>query len=874
MSLRLASACVRFASILVPGDRRREWVEEWRGELAALEAERAEGGVGLPSAIGFSLGAIPHGFWMRTEGWTVDGVLQDLKYSARILRRAPGFTAVAVLTLALGIGANASIFSLVNGLVLRDPAGVVEPDQLVQIARSYEEAPRWDNFSWPAMESIALEERVFSGVAGFQDFTFVVGRGSETERISGELVTGNYFEVLGIQPHVGRLLHPADDLEPAAHSVVILSHSLWTTRYGSDPGIVGQTLAIGATPYRILGVAPPGFAGIQSVGTSPRLWVPAMQLAALSGRSPFDSWGSSWINVFGRLQEGVSFASAEAAMPIVSTRLRESNPVNDGMVVVLESGVGLDPEGRREARQISVILLLIVGLVLLITCSNVANLLLTRAAGRRTEVAVRAALGARRMRLIRQMVTESSLLAALATVLAIPLVYGAGRFLPALFPYAVSVSLEADVRVYGFLILTGIVAGFLFGIAPAWAISRRDLTGALREGSSTSGRGKTRLRDALVISQLGLSLGLVAGTALLGRSVRNATTAEPGFQPGGLVAGVISLEPTGRYNEAEGRALYRQLIQDAQRAPGVRAATIANQLPIAGGHSRGSVRRFGAPEDQRFEAEYVVIGPNYFETMGIPLVRGRALGGFDDEPESVVVINEALAALFWPGDEAVGQELEAQGVTWRVVGVVENVQMRSLRSPAQPAVYYPFAHVYGSQMALHLAGSAGVAPPLSLVRSLVAEADPELPVSQVYNLQNAMTASMGETRTIGFLVGAFAALALTLAVVGLYGLVSYGASQRVREIGIRIALGARHRSLVRLILGRAMLIASGGLALGVVISFGLGRVLESLLFGVAPSSLGTIAAAAAILMVAAGIAAWLPARRASRVDAAVSLRDA
>ena len=316
------------------------------------------------------------------------------------------------------------------------------------------------------------------------------------------------------------------------------------------------------------------------------------------------------------------------------------------------------------------------------------------------------------------------------------------------------------------------------------------------------------------------------------------------------------------------------LAEHASRAAGVLAATLVNQVPMAGELARAYVVPFGGQVDGFYGAEYIVVGPDYFDTMGIPLINGRALGGFDDEPEPVVVVNEALASLFWPGEVAVGQQIEAREVIWRVVGVVENVQLRSLRSSARPAVYYSVAHRYSRQMALHLSVTAGIAPSMSLLRSLVADADPQLPVSNLYDLKDAMSASMGETRTIGLLVGAFAALALILAVVGLYGLVSYGASQRVREIGIRIALGAKRESLVRLILGRAVLIAFGGVALGVLISLGLGRVIESLLFGVAPSSLGTIAAAAAVLIVAAGVAAWIPARRASRVDAAVSLRDA
>ena len=868
----LAGLCLRAASLLVPRYRRDEWLEEWRSELAALEEARTRARPGLPSPLAFALGSLPHAFWIRMNRFSPDSIAQDLKYAARLLRRSPGFTAVAVLTLALGIGANAAIFSLVNGLVLRAPAGVEQPERLVQIARSYESAPRWDNFSWPAMELIATERRAFSGVAGHQTQPIVMGRGRETQRVLGEVVTGNYFELLGVRPHVGRLIQPADGIEPGGHAVAVLSHELWSTRFGGDPAVVGQTIPIGALPYEIIGVAPPGFAGIESVGSPPEIWVPAMQIGLLVGREPFDRWGTSWINVVGRLADGVDLEAAESYMDVVSTRLRDADAGNEDMVVLLEAGVGLDPEGRRQARQISGILLAIVALVLLITCTNVANLFLARASARRGEVAVRMALGAGRSRLVRQLMTESVVLALLGTALAIPVIARIGDLLPAIFPYALSVSLEADARVYAFLIAIGLAAGLLFGIAPAWATARSDAADPLREGASTGGRRKTRLRDLLVVAQLGLSLALVSGTALLGRSILNVSRADPGFEPQGLITGVVDLQPTGRYDEPAGRELYRRLLAGAQSMPGARSATLANQMPIAGGHARRSVAPMGR-DDVFFEAEYIVVGPDYFETMGIPILEGRGLGGFDDEPEPVVVVNEALADLFWPGEDPIGQELDSDPV-WRVVGVVGDVQMRSLRSPGQPAVYYPLAHEFSSWMTVHVAGLPGASPSPDALRDVVADADPELPVSRVYDLEAALAESMGETRTIGLLVGVFAALALILAAIGLYGLVSYGASQRVRELGIRTALGARPGSLVRLVLARGIAIALLGIVFGFVVSMGLAQALESLLFGVAPSSVGAFTAAAAVLLLAAGFAAWVPARRASRVDAAASLREA
>ena len=875
MGAWLTTRIVRLAAWLVPGDRRAEWREEWLGELEALERARSQQPTseGLPSRIGFALGAIPHALWTMREEWTMEGLLQDLRFSARLLWRARGFTLVAALTLALGIGANASIFSLVNGLLLRAPGGIAEPDRLVQIARSYESAPRWDSFSWPAMKLIEREARTLSGVAGYQIVPLVLGRGSDAEPLLGQSVTGGYFEILGVRPLHGRVLQPADDLRPGAHPVVVLSHALWARRFGSDPAVIGSAVSIGASPYEVVGIAAEGFTGVETIGTPPALWISVMQHPRYASASslPTDHWGSSWLNVFGRMAEDVSFEEVRASMAVVSDRLRAASPVNEDMQALVVQGVGLDPGDRSEAETISFVLLLVVGLVLLLTCTNVANLFLARASTRRSEIGLRIALGAGRGRVARQLLTESLLLALLATVLAVPIVLAAGRFIPLMVPYALAVPVGADGRVFAFLATVGLAAGLLFGTVPAWASTRRDVAATLREGGATAGRPRTRLRDGLVVLQLGLSLGLVSGAALLGRSVMNASAARPGFEPTGLVAGVVNLGPTGRYDEPAGRDFFLRLRDAAEDLPGIRSATVASQLPIAGGHSRSTVQPLGR-DDIGFEAEYTVVGERYFETMGIPILEGRALGGAEEEAEPVVVVNGALARMFWPGESAVGKRLQGEP-GWRVAGVAGDVQMRSLRAPANPGVYYPLAHVYESSMAVHVRARPGSSPSAQALAQAVASIDAEVPVTAVVNLHEALAASMGETRTIGFLVGAFAALALVLAAVGLYGLVSYGAAQRVREIGVRIALGARPESLVRLVLAHGMGISLLGVASGIALSYALGRALQGLLFGVEPTDPSTLGASAFVLLLAAWLAAWVPARRASRVDAAVSLRD-
>lgn len=875
-SAGLARGVVRAASLLVPGWKRAEWREEWEAELDALASLRRASGAGYPSPLRFALGAVPHAWWTMREGWTADSVLQDVRYAVRVLRRAPGYTLVAALTLALGIGANASIFALVNGLLLRPPAGIREPDRLVQIARSYEDAPRWDVWSWPAFEAIRRDATTFSGVEGYSTSAFVVGRGADTEPVAGEYVSGNYFGLLGVRPQAGRLLQPSDNTAPGAHAVAVLSDGLWRRRFGGDPGIVGRTIEIGAQPYQVVGVAPASFRGIEALGNPPELWVPAMQSAPFRGRLPFQEWGWSWFSVFGRLRDGVSLQAARTSMAAVSRHLREAAPVNDRIQVLLAPGVGLSPQERTMGARVSWLLAAIAGLVLLLTCANVANLFLARANGRATEVSVRQALGAGRIRLLRQLVTESVVLAAIATGLAVPLVLGGARLLPSLFPYPLANPPHPDLRVYLFLAGVGVLAGLLFGATPAWLTARRDVARTLREGASTGGRGRTRLRDALMVGQLAVSLGLVSGAALLGRSILNAHTARPGFQPDHVLVGFLNLETTGRYDATTGTDFQERLLAELQRIPGVTAVAVANEAPMVGPHSRATATPADRADDPTagYEAEEIIVSPAYFQTLGIPLVRGRTFRSPAQEPEPVVLVNQAAARLFWPGQDPLGRELAAEGENhWRVVGLVGDVQMRSLQAPARPAVYYPFHQSYMRWMSIQLRTRGAPLAMADALRRAVGAVDPELPVTGIGSLRDDVAGSLAETRTFGLLVTTFAALALVLSLIGLYGVVAHGVSQRRRELGIRLALGADRRELVQLVLGRGFRLAVVGAVLGLGVSWTIARALSGLLFGVSTTDPLTIVGAGMLLLTAALVAAWIPAWRASGIDAALTLRD-
>ncbi len=874
-SWRAARGLLRVLALVVPRRHRRDWLEEWRGEMEALERVRRFGNPGrYPTPVGFVVGAIPHALWMRKEEWSMERVIQDLRFALRMLRRSPGFAAVAVLTLALGIGVNASIFSLVNGLVLRDPAGVEAPDRLVQIARSYEDDPRWDNWSWPALQEIRRSGRVFDGVAGYSAAGFLIGEGAEARTVLGDLVTGNYFQVLGVEPVAGRLLGPADDITPGAHPVVVLSWDLWQERFGGDPAVVGRTLRMGGQGYQVLGVTPRGFRGVETVGSPPQLFVPATMHEPMRGNLPFDRWGWSWIQVTGRLADGVSMEQARAAVQVASTRLREADPVNEGIQILLAPGVGLSPSERAEANRISLLLMVIAGLVLLLSCANVANLFVARATTRASEMGVRRALGAGRGRLVGQVGTESLVLSLLAAAVAAPLVWLAGGFLPSFVPYTLSATLRPDGRVAAVLIALGLVAGVLFGAGPAVMLTRRSLAAALRDGGTTGSTGRTRGRDLLVVGQLAVSLGLLASAALLGRSILNANHADPGFEPRGLMVGALNLDLTGRYDRPQALDFYQRLEQASLALPGVEAFTVASRAPFLGPFSRATRAPLDRPGDPsvEIEAEETFVGADYFETMGIPLVRGRTLREPRQETEPVAVINEALARRFWPGEDPVGKQLTGE-VPLRVVGVVGDVHERSLRGQALPGVYRPLSQAYGQQVVALLRTPGDPRALVRPFRQAVAGLDPGLPVSGATDVYGLMAGSLGETRTIGLLVGTFAALALLLSLTGLYGLIAYGVSQRVREMGIRMALGARPESLVRMILRRGLILTTLGLVAGLGLALLLGRGIRGLLYGVEATSPTMLGLAAVTLLVASTVAAWIPARRATRVDAVRSLRS-
>lgn len=858
---------VRIASRLVPGHQRTEWREEWGAEYAALQSAREEGVDGLPGAASFALAAVVQAWWLFREGWRVDGIVQDVRYGLRTILTDWRLTSISAVTLALGIGANGVLFSLVNGLMFRPPAAVQAPDGLVQLGRSYDAAPRWDNFSWPAYRALGEQVEALEGVAGFASRSFVIGDGSASEPVMGQYVTGSFFQLLGIAPAAGRVILPSDAASPGAGRVVVISHRQWLRRFGGDAGAVGSALTVGSESYEIIGVAPAGFTGVESLGSEPGVWIPVSQYPPRDGVDLWTSWGLSWLTVLGRLDSGQTETELEASLESASRYLRQASSENLDIRVIYAGGVGLDPEERAEAAILTGVIALIAALVLLLACANAASIAMVRAASRQSELNVRLALGAARSRLFRQMMVESVLIAGMAGLLATPIIGLSDRVLSALFPFTVAVSLTPDTRVYLVLALMTLAAASVFGFAPAWTASRQEISFGMRLGRQ-GGRFGRRMRDGLVVSQLSLSLALLIGALLLGRSVINAREADPGFNADDVRTVFLPLGASGRYGDAETtHAALAAMLGQARETPGIAAAAVSTVAPIAGGHPRASVAPEGR-EGDRVEADVVSIGEDYFHALGLGIVRGRALLAPEVERSDVVVISESTADLFWPGEDPIGRRLSGDP-GWEVVGMAADAKMRSLRVNPRPTVFFPISGEELGTVALHLRGPTGP-PSEALARGVAAGMDPQLPMSTIH-LRDAAEASLGETQVFGLLVGAFAGLAIALAVVGLYGLVSFDASQRVREIGIRRALGAPAASVVGLVMRRVIVITSIGLMLGSVLGVAVSNALRGMLFGVGTSDPRTLVVAATTLAATAILAALQPALNASRAGVVSSL---
>jgi predicted permease len=813
----------------------------------------------------------------------VETILQDLRYAVRTLLKNRAFSSVAVLSLALGIGANTTIFSFVNGLLLKPPA-VADPDRLVEV---------WEHnvtrgtgigsnmqLSYPDYEYFREHNRAFSEMAAFTGETagVVWNREGEGEMLHGALVSGNFFSMLGVRPALGRGFTPEEDRAGAETPVIVLSHALWNHRLGADPAILGKLLTLNGRGFTVVGVAPASFTGLMA-GFAADFWAPVAMHSVISPGLDLAEHHQHWIIGVGKLQDGTTRPQAAADLAILGQQLATTFPDVNRNLVPSAMAVALIPSPFRGiVGGASSVLMFVVALVLLIACANVANLLLAKAAGRRREVAIRFALGANRRRVMQQMLTESVVIAALAGALGLLLSLWAAPLLLSMKPASLPLFLNVapDLRVLAFTFFASMVTGIAFGLAPALQQSRINHVESLKEGSLQAGASRSRLRSGLVVAQVTACVVLLVGASLCLRSLMNARSIDPGFTVEGGVIASLSVQPFG-YDEPRGRAFYARLLERVRALPGVRNASLADHLPMSQMMRMAGVEMPGAGT-QPVAVELAIVAPGYFEAMGTPLVRGRDFRAQDDEhAPAVVVINEQMAERYWPGQDPVGQFItlagrENRGTPAQIIAVAKNGKYQSLGEDPKPYFYRPFLQEYqpNAQLIVRAQDQTKIQRAL---REVVRELDSRMALVGLETLEQHMQLPLFPAQAAGTLLGLFGVLALALAGVGLYGVLSYSVSQRAREIGIRVALGARDSDVMRLVLSQGLRLTTIGVAVGFAGALIVSRVLASVLYGVKPTDPVSFGAVALLLTLVALLASYVPARWATRVDPMRALRS-
>jgi predicted permease len=811
----------------------------------------------------------------------VENFAQDLRYAGRTLRKSPGFALVTVLTLALAIGANSAIFSVIDGVLLR-PLPYPRADRIVRVSFHSRTFPKFP-LNPLDLRDIRARNRAFGAIAGITRVDRQLSGVGRPERLSSFSVTAGYFRVLGVSPRIGREF-TTDDEFPGRGKQVILSDRIWRARFSGDPAIVGRAVMLEAEPFTVVGVMPPvahpgNYYHSLADGDTVDVWTPFSYDERVSGR------GSHYMEVFARLKDGVSLAQAQTDMDAQVAQLTREHP--DNMRGWQAFVVSLYQETVGPSRRLLLVLLGAVGLVLLIACANAANLLLARATARQREIAVRAALGAARGRLVRQMLAESLLIAllggTLGAALAVAGVQALTALLPADFPRAADI--RVNPAVFAFTLLISLATGFLFGVAPALQAARTDLQQALRDGGRGSGAGarQLRLRNFLVVAELALACVLLTGAGLLLRSFVNLLRTDPGFRPERVVTAAVTL-PNAKYNTPKAwLGFHVRLGRDLSALPGVRSAGLGSDLPWTGyDENLGGFTIEGKqpPPGQDFHARYHLANEDYFRALGVPLLRGRFFTPHDNmEVGPVVIVNRTMADAYWTGEDAVGKRIsfedhpkESDWMT--VVGVVGDIKDRPESPAAAPAMWWPVsqAPVYPDEVCIVARAQSDPAAVSAGVRSAVAALDPQLAVAKLRLLDDVAGKSFSTPRFALFLVGLFAALAAALAAIGIYGVISYSVSRRTREFGLRVALGAKPADVVRQVMAQGLKLASVGIVLGAMGALALGRVLWSLLYQVSAADPATFAAVAFTAFIAAALACYLPARRATAADPMTALR--
>jgi putative ABC transport system permease protein len=868
---------LRAAAHLAPADLRRDWLREWRAEIACARSRHNH--MVLMARCG---GAFVHAAWLRWDRWRLEMLLQDIKYAIRTLLRKPGFAAVTILTLAIGIGANAAIFSAVRAVLLR-PLPYPQPERLVQIYSTTQARPGGPGgaASPPDFVDWRTQSTSFAEMAAINAGAIPWSGHGAAEQVPYAMVTGGFFNVMGVHALVGRSIGYEDDAV-GGPDVVVISHQLWTRRFGADRNIVGQTMTLDSTPRRIVGVMPPGF----SYPLSSELWVPLR----FTTDTLTTQRGAHYLDVIARLEPDTTMTVAQSEMATIVGRLAQAFPrTNSNKAVAVyelrEALVG-------NVKPALLILLAAVGFVLLIVCVNIASLTLTRASSRTRELAVRAALGAGRARLVNGLLAESLMVAIVGGVAGLLLAYWATQAISTL-DAGLGIPLLDQTRVDGtviaFTAAVALFAAVLFGTLPAWhASSRLDVAQRIREdaGTLTAGRERQRLRAGLIVAETALAVMLLVGAGLLMRTFMEIANVDLGFDTSRVQTFSLSL-PEATYPTPASRAQFIDtLVTRLGARPDVESAAAIFGLPLTNFGYTITVstldgRTLSDEEQDQRSLQVRVVTPDYFRAMGIPIVRGRSFGPADGLGAlPVAVLNEEAARVLWPDEDPLGHSVTigtrlGQGgerAGGEVVGVARNVRDFGPTGPLRPTIYLAHAQFPMDFVTITMKARRDPAGLVEPARGVLAELDANLPMFRVRTMEQFAASAVAQPRLYLTLLGLFALTAIVLAAIGIYGVLAHGVAQRTREIGIRLALGARRSEVVSLVVRQAVTLAATGLGLGLLLALAASRLIERLLFGVEPQDPLTYIAVAAVLLAIALLASYLPARRASRIDPIAALR--
>lgn len=811
---------------------------------------------------------------------------QDVRYGLRVMRKSPGFMAVAVVALALGVGANTAIFSVVNAVLLH-PIDYDNPEQLVMVweksvRRGFGQIPT----SVPNFLDLRTGNKSLQDLGAFTDSNFNLTGGDQPERVIAVRVTASLLSLIGVKPIKGRLFLSGED-EPQAGRVLILSHSLWQRSFGANPDIVGQSVALNGNSYNVVGIMPSTFkfppafsatvASSQYAMPNADLWVPMTPDANATARD------IRTLFMVGRLKPGITSSAAQADLNLVAGRLQKDYSAADADMEV--DVIPLRQQITGDIRLALIVLFGAVGCVLLIACANVANLLLAKASGRQKEVAIRTALGATRLRIIRQLLTEGMMLGLAGGLLGSLLAILVLRQLVIFSPANVSIpnNVGIDWKVLAFTLVLSLITSFVFGLAPALQASKLDLTETLKEGGrgNSGGSKQNRLRSWLVVTEVALALVLLIAAGLMIKSFMRLQSVNPGFNPENLITLELQL-PENKYVDQERQALFQQqLVQRIAQVPGVQAVGTVDNLPFSGNEVNAGLSIEGQPPlsaAERPRAFLRNVSPNYFEAMEITLRKGRTFSEADNaNAPGAAIVNETAARRFWPNEEPLGKRFkrgraDSQNPWMTVVGLVAPVSHTSLQVAAQPEVYLPFQQNPGLNLTLVARTKSNPRAFSGVVRKEVSALDKDLPVSNIKFMDEIIGKSVAQPRVYALLLGIFAGLALILATIGIYGVMSYTVIQRTHEIGIRMALGARSADVLKLIIKQGMILGGGGVVIGLIVSFAMTRVLASQLYGITSTDPLTFAGISLVLIFVAVIACYIPAWRATKVDPMVAVR--